>query len=206
MSAPETSMTHDGPSDDYDRKAMARSSAPLAARLDGIDVYLRAPLPSDARRFCELMLASRRLHRTWVQPPLSSTEFAGYLKRTQDQDFVGLLVCRKEDDDIAGVYNLSQIVRGALQSAYLGYYACALHAGRGYMRQGMQLALRYAFRELRLHRVEANIRPNNHASRALAQAAGFRLEGFSPRYLKIGGRWRDHERWALLAGEWRPRR
>jgi ribosomal-protein-alanine N-acetyltransferase len=71
------------------------------------------------------------------------------------------------------------------------------------MREGIQLVLRNAFLTLRLHRVEANIQPGNRASIALARGAGFRREGFSPRYLKIGGRWRDHERWALLADEWR---
>ncbi|HEY8105130.1 MAG TPA: hypothetical protein VIE46_03425, partial [Gemmatimonadales bacterium] len=66
--------------------------------------------------------------------------------------------------------------------------------------------LRVAFRRLRLHRVEANILPQNDASLALVRRAGFRREGRSPRYLKIAGRWRDHERWALLADEWRPSR
>ena len=69
------------------------------------------------------------------------------------------------------------------------------------MREGMELTLRFAFSELRLHRVEANIQPANERSLRLAKRVGFKREGFSPRYLKIGGRWRDHERWAILAEE-----
>jgi [ribosomal protein S5]-alanine N-acetyltransferase len=69
----------------------------------------------------------------------------------------------------------------------------------------MQLVLRHAFVELRLHRLEANIQPGNTASIALARRCGFEREGFSARYLKIGGRWRDHERWAIRAEQWRAR-
>jgi ribosomal-protein-alanine N-acetyltransferase len=71
---------------------------------------------------------------------------------------------------------------------------------------GLGAVLRRAFGELRLHRVEANIQPENRDSIRLAERLGFRKEGLSPRYLKVGGRWRDHERWALLAEEWRPGR
>jgi ribosomal-protein-alanine N-acetyltransferase len=116
-----------------------------------------------------------------------------------------MLVCRREDLAIVGFFNLSQIARGALQSAYLGYAVGKPYAGQGYMREGLELVLRGAFLDLRLHRIEANIQPGNYASIALARGAGFRREGFSPRYLKIGGRWRDHERWAILADEWRRR-
>lgn len=73
------------------------------------------------------------------------------------------------------------------------------------MRAGLSLALTQAFRVLELHRVEANIQPDNLRSIALVERLGFHREGFSPAYLKIGGRWRDHERWALLADEWRRR-
>jgi [ribosomal protein S5]-alanine N-acetyltransferase len=167
-------------------------------------VYLRRPVAHDATRFCSLMQASRRFHGSWVQPPLTAIEFAGYLTRSRDPDSAGLLICRSEDHDIVGVFNFSYIVRGALQSGFLGYYAPAEHAGCGYMRDGMQLVLRFAFRMLKLHRIEANIQPDNTRSRTLARGAGFRLEGLSPRYIKLAGRWRDHERWALLAEEWKP--
>jgi ribosomal-protein-alanine N-acetyltransferase len=119
----------------------------------------------------------------------------------------GRFVVLRENGDLVGVINVSEIVRGPFRSAYLGYYAFVPHAGRGYMTEGLTLALRWAFRGLRLHRVEANIQPGNQASRALVRGLGFRREGFSRRYLKVAGRWRDHERWALVAEDWRrPRK
>lgn len=70
----------------------------------------------------------------------------------------------------------------------------------------LQLVLRHAFDTLRLHRLEANIQPGNKASIALVRRAGFTREGFSRRYLKINGHWRDHERWAILREDWLERR
>lgn len=102
--------------------------------------------------------------------------------------------------------NLSQIVRGNFRSAYLGYYAGGPYAGRGYMTEAIGLLLRHAFGPLKLHRVEANIQPGNLASVALVRRAGFVKEGYSPRYLKICGRWRDHERWAITAEGWKAGR
>jgi ribosomal-protein-alanine N-acetyltransferase len=74
------------------------------------------------------------------------------------------------------------------------------------MSEGVALVLQRAFWEQGLHRLEANIQPDNTQSIALVKRLGFRREGFSPRYLKLGGRWRDHERWALLREEWRRTR
>jgi [ribosomal protein S5]-alanine N-acetyltransferase len=119
---------------------------------------------------------------------------------------VGLLVCRIEDGALVGVFNLSEIVRGAFCSAYLGYYALEPYAGRGYMAEAFELVLRVAFLTLRLHRIEVNVQPRNRQSISLVRGAGFTREGFSRRYVKIAGRWRDHERWALLAEDWRARR
>ena len=116
-------------------------------------------------------------------------------------DFACLAAVLADGGDLVGIFTVSQIVRGYFQSAYLGYYASARHAGKGLMGEAMALVLDHAFGPLSLHRLEANIQPGNAPSIALARGAGFRLEGFSPRYLLIGGRWRDHERYAITADE-----
>jgi ribosomal-protein-alanine N-acetyltransferase len=165
-------------------------------------VYLRPPSGSDQAEFLALMQSSRLFHRPWASAPTDEERYAAYLADAGRSDFEAMLLCRHEDDAILGFFNLSQIVRRTLQSAYLGYAVGKPFAGHGYMRDGIDLVLRRAFVTLRLHRVEANIQPGNRASIALAQGAGFSREGFSPRYLKIAGRWRDHERWAILAEDW----
>jgi len=181
-------------------------TAPAAVFAKGTKrVYLRPPTRADRDEFVALMRASRTFHTPWATAPTDEDRFAAYLADARRADFEAMLVCRHPDGAILGFFNLSQIVRRGLQSAYLGYAIGKPFAGQGYMKEGLELVLRHAFMTLRLHRVEANIQPGNKASLALARGAGFRREGFSPRYLKIGGRWRDHERWAILAEEWRAR-
>ena len=166
----------------------------MAARIS-----LRAPAAGDQKEFLARVRASRGLHHPWVSPPASPQQFRGWLQRTQEPANCALLVCVKASGEIAGVVNISNIVRGLFQSAYLGYYAFAGFERQGLMREGLAAAVRHAFGPLKLHRLEANIQPGNIASIALARSCGFALEGYSPRYLKIGGRWRDHERWAIIA-------
>ncbi len=165
-------------------------------------VFIRAPRDEDRDEFLSLMRASVRFHRRWAAPPVTPEQFDEYLARCRRPNFVGLLACRREDARIVGVFNLSEIVRGGFQSCYLGYYVGAGYQQRGYMTEALRLVLAHAFETLKLHRVEANIQPDNTASLALVRRAGFAREGFSRRYLKISGRWRDHERYALLAEDW----
>jgi len=138
-----------------------------------------------------------------ASPPARPEQFGAYLQRCKRDADACFLVCRRSDNAILGSISLSQIYRGGFQSAYLGYHIGADFAGQGYMTEAVELMLRYAFAKLRLHRLEANIQPGNEASIALVKRAGFVREGFSRRYLKICGRWRDHERWAILAEDWR---
>jgi len=165
-------------------------------------VRLERPALRHAQQFLRAVRNSRDLHRRWVSPPADGGKFAQYVKNLRNGNREGFVVIAGRED-IAGVINVSEIVRGSFQSAYLGYYAFEPFAGRGFMRAGLSMVISRCFAELRLHRLEANIQPDNARSIALVKGLGFRLEGFSPRYLKIGGRWRDHERWALLSDNWR---
>jgi len=166
-------------------------------------VVLRTPTVDDQDEFIAAMRASRSVHRPWVYMPETPERYLAYLARVQDPRYEPFLACRAEDGAIVGFLNLSEIVRGGFKNAFLGYGGVAAYAGQGYMTEAMRLLLREAFTRLDLHRIEANIQPGNKPSIALAQRCGFELEGFSPRYLKVGGRWRDHERWAIRAETWR---
>jgi ribosomal-protein-alanine N-acetyltransferase len=167
-------------------------------------VLVRAPTPEDRGAYLRAMRSSRRLHSPWLPAPTDQT-FDRLLVCVKDERYEPGLVCRIEDGTIVGFININEIVRGLFQSGYLGYAAVAGYAGQGYMREGLEVVMARAFTELGLHRLEANIQPANQASIALVRGAGFVHEGFSERYLKIGGRWRDHERWAIRAEQWRAR-
>jgi len=125
-----------------------------------------------------------------------------YLARIANPNHRGFFVRDVVSGRLAGVVNLNDILLGALRSAYLGYYGFEGVCGGGRMTEGVRLAVSFAFEQTGLHRVEANIQPANEPSRALVRRLGFRLEGFSPRYLYIAGAWRDHERWAVLSDDW----
>src|ERR1700716_2488429 len=106
-------------------------------------VFVRPPERADRDEFLSLMQASRTFHRPWATAPTDDERFATYLADSRRPDFEAMLVCRTSDDAIVGFFNLSHIVRGRLQSAYLGYAAGAPYAGHGYMRAGLEHVLRH---------------------------------------------------------------
>jgi len=131
--------------------------------------------------------------------PATPQEFQAYLTRFDHVTAEGLLVCLRRTGTMAGLVNINNIIRGRFQNGSLAYAAFAPTAGQGYMAEGLGLVLRYAFERLRLHRLEAQIQPGNHASIGLVRRLGFRREGYSPELLFIDGAWRDHERWAITS-------
>ncbi|HYA79170.1 MAG TPA: GNAT family protein [Candidatus Nitrosopolaris sp.] len=162
-------------------------------------VTIRPPTLRDWPAFQAAVRRSRALHHPWVSPPDTRKKFEAYVKRMASDSHRGFLVVLRESGAFVGAIHLNNIIRGPLRGAFLGYYAFAPHAGKGLMGEGMRLVLKPAFQKLKLHRLEANMQPGNRASIRLARSCGFVREGFSRRYLKVGGRWRDHERWAILA-------
>lgn len=169
----------------------------------GRRVHIRPIVISDEAEFVARARASRSFHRPWSHPPTTPEAFRDHVARDGAND-ESLVVCRNEDRAIVGYFALGQIFYGKFRNAYLGYYSFQPFAGKGYMREGLELVLRHAFGDLRLHRLQASIQPGNEPSIALVRGAGFRKEGIALRYLKIGGRWRDHEQWAITAEERRP--
>lgn len=155
----------------------------------------------DGPEFTARARESRELHHPWLFPPCTDDAFRAYAGAlVEDPARAGFLVYERDSGAVGGFININNIVRGAFRSGALGYGAFAHAAGRGLMSEGLGLVMAYAFGDLGLHRLEANIQPGNEASIGLVRRAGFRYEGFSPDFLFIDGAWRDHERWAVTAG------
>jgi ribosomal-protein-alanine N-acetyltransferase len=102
-------------------------------------------------------------------------------------------------ETLVGGIALAEIQRGIAQKATLGYWVGSPHAGQGYMTEAAGLVCDFAFRILRLHRVEASCLPNNEPSKKLLTKLGFDEEGYAKAYLQIDGRWQDHILWARLS-------
>lgn len=163
---------------------------------------LRPLQASDAEAFVEAARRSRTLHRPWLTAPCTVQAFEQHLGRFEasctpasNHAFVAEV---GEPGQLVGAIYLTNIVHGAFRSGYLSYCAFAPHQGRGHMKAALRRLVRIAFGRLKLHRLEANIQPGNEASIALVRGCGFTREGYSPNYLKTSGRWRNHERWALV--------
>lgn len=164
------------------------------------DIFIREPIFEDKDPFLAAMQRSQVLHYPWVKAPLTSQEFDDYFQRSQQPNQKSFLACRA--NHIIGVFNISEIVRGIFQNAYLGFYGVSDYTKKGYMSVALKLVLEKVFKELQLHRLEANIQPDNRDSINLVKKNGFRYEGFAPRYLKINNEWRGHEHWAITAEDY----
>lgn len=168
--------------------------------IHGDRVAIRRVRANDYEEITALTRDSAELHHPWIPSRDSSREaFDDYLARLTQPTHDGFVICHRETGAIVGGVNINNIARGSLQSGMLGYVAYASTTGHGYMSEGLRLVVQFAFTDLGLHRLEANIQPANVASLKVIKRLGFHREGFSPSFQRINGVWEDHKRWALTA-------
>jgi len=171
-------------------------------------IVLRYPQFEDGPAYLQLRRENEDHLAPWepITPPgidaFGRLAFAALLKNARTERRNGLLITHAHDDTILGAVNINEMVYGSFESAYLGYWLGAQHTGHGHMTRALRLAVDFAFLDLGLHRLEANIMPHNIPSLATIKRVGFSREGYSPRYLRIAGKWEDHERWALTREDW----
>lgn len=172
------------------------------------DVVLRPLRRGDAAEWLRL----RAVNADWLAPweatipgaePTRPLTFSQYVRSLGAEGRAGTAVhlAIELDGVLAGRVSISGIMRGALSSAYIGYWVSREVAGQGVAPTALALAIDHCFTGLGLHRVEVNVRPENHASLRVVAKLGLRDEGLRERFLHIDGRWADHRSFAVTADE-----
>ncbi len=165
-------------------------------------VYLERPASNRERDYLDACHRSRSLHRGLVAAAATPADYHAYLERCAQPTQQSFFVVIAASEQLAGVVNILDIARHATPRGRLAYFAFVPHAGSGLMREGVGQVIDVAFRELDLARLDADIEPGNRRSRALAERLEFRRGGAPSFQLKIGSRWREHERWTLSRADW----
>ena len=177
--------------------------------LRGKNVYLRVPRRTDHRQWIALRRESKEFLQpwepTWSSDALSRRTFRKRLRRFTEDWKVGysysFFIISRKDECLTGGVTLSNIRRGAIQTATLGYWIGYPFAQKGYMSEAVELTLDFAFDELGLHRIEAACLLHNEPSRNLLLKLGFMEEGIARQYLHINGQWQDHRTFGFLRSD-----
>ena len=170
------------------------------------DISLRLVRPRDARVLQTELLSNRAWLRPWeaTSPdgPVSFDMRLGVRRLLQQyRDGAGVPFVMEYGDEVAGQLNVWGISRGSLASATIGYWVSERFAGRGITPTAVAMATDISFEELRIHRMEICIRPENAPSLRVVEKLGFRYEGLRRRFIHINGDWRDHFCFALTVEE-----
>lgn len=169
--------------------------------LQGERVYLREPEIGDFDEWADLRQRSRAYLEKW-EPTWASDEFSRfafrhririYAQRARDDEGFAFFIFDKQSNQLLGGLTLSHVRRGVSQSATLGYWIGEQHAGKGLMKDALRTLLGVAGQRFGFHRLEAACLPHNERSSHLLLKCGFELEGFAKSYVKIAGRWEDHQ-------------
>ncbi|RFS83147.1 N-acetyltransferase [Actinomadura spongiicola] len=184
--------------------ALAGPPSPLNDRLQP-GVRLRVVQMADAEALAALCEANRDHLRPW-EPERDDAYFTVEGQRDNLHALVeayavgemwpGVILV---DGDIAGRITLNNVLRGPLQSCFVGYWVARAHTGRGVATEALRQVLDVAFTDLGLHRVEAFTRVDNHASQRVLERNGFTAVGTARRHIHVDGRWHDERLFERLA-------
>lgn len=183
-----------------------------SVKLTGPRIYIRPPAQKDQKTWLALRRDSRAFlepyEPAWPRDALTPIAFRRRLKRMQTEwqaeSSYGFLIFENNTDTLLGGITIANVRRGVIQSATVGYWIGDRYKRQGYMFEGLQLCLDFAFRRLDLHRVEAACLLDNEPSRELLKKSGFQYEGLAREYLCIAGKWQDHDTFAILRTDPRP--
>jgi ribosomal-protein-alanine N-acetyltransferase len=175
---------------------------------------LRPPQADDYAAWAALRIESREFltpwEPTWAEEDLTRNAFRQRVKRAAREiaadEAYSLFLFETRTAALVGGLTMGLVRRGVAQTCTLGYWMGQRHAGKGHMTEAVRGAVRFAFTELALHRVEAACLPHNEPSRRLLERVGFRLEGRARGYLRINGAWAEHLLYGILASDPLPER
>lgn len=200
-----------------DRRPLNHPSTPAlhGLRLYGKRVMMRPLVPPDFAAWSEVRLRNEQWLVPWEPSRLAnqgdpSRERDMFANRCASRDrdrqlgvayAFGLFV----ENSVAGEVNLNNVIRGAQQTATIGYWIDEARAGHAYIAEGVAVLIRFGFEELRLHRLEICIIPRNTKSRRVMDKLQLRDEGVAQKFLEINGVWEDHVRYAITVEEWQHR-
>jgi ribosomal-protein-alanine N-acetyltransferase len=178
----------------------------IIMRLTGENIYLRFIELSDAGDLLNLNMKNRDFFKQFLTTrnddyyTLEGQEsrISNTIKGRENDEMYSFGVFLKDSDKLIGSIALSEVLRGAIQGCFVGYYLGQEHNGKGYMTEAVKLITKYAFEELKLHRIEAGVMPHNMASMKVLEKAGYVKEGISRKNVKINGEWRDHQVLAII--------
>ncbi|HLW16207.1 MAG TPA: GNAT family protein [Actinomycetota bacterium] len=178
--------------------------------LEGSVASIRPLRQSDAEEYLALLMRNKDFLSPYE--PVRPSEY-WTLSGQRDQLAVGaadwdlgtgyaFAIIDRSDGALVGRVALANVVRKAWQNATLGYWLDAEHNGRGLATDAARLAVRFAFADASLHRVQAGVMPRNTRSIRVLEKIGMRYEGLALRYLLINGAWEDHRMYGVTADEW----
>lgn len=178
-------------------------------RFIGDKIYIRLLELSDAKAKLDMHLRNKEFFQDYT--PSRGDEFytleyqinliEGFVEESRNDTKYSFGIFLKETDELIGNVTLSEVLRGPLQSCYIGYYLDQGHNGRGYMTEAVKLTVAFGFKELGLHRIEAGVMPHNQRSMKVLEKAGFQKEGIARKNVKINGVWQDHQILAIISEE-----